>query len=166
MDFHMKLPRNLIDMIIFMGVVSVLSVNVIAPLITFFECGFHFQVWLRVLHIIPLIWVCVILTVLLTLKPAEWMTRKIVREGDSFRAFLLANIVSSVFFMSILLTIVGTWIGNRHISLEPVVGFFYKWPRNFAISLAVEALFAQPIARFVLYRLHLRADAREKAKAA
>ena len=165
MDFHMKLPRNLIEMAIFMGVVSVLSVNVIAPLITFFECGFHFQVWLRVLHLIPLIWVCVIFTVLLTLKPAEWMTRKIVREGDSFRAFLLANIVSSVFFMSILLTVVGTWIGNRHISLEPVVGFFYKWPRNFAISLAVETLFAQPIARFVLYRLHLRADARDKAAA-
>lgn len=166
MDFHMKLPRNLREMALFMGVVSILSVNVIAPLITFFECGFRFQVWLKVLRVLPVLWPCVVLVVLVTLKPADWMTRKIVREGDSFRAFVLANIVSSVFFMSILLTVIGTWIGNWHVSVDPILGFFYKWPRNFAISFAVEALFAQPLARLVLYRRHLRIDAREKEKAA
>jgi hypothetical protein len=96
------------------------------------------------------------------MKPAEWLTRKIVRDGDSFGAFLLANILSSVFFMSILLTVFGSWIGNWRVSLDPILKFFYKWPRNFAISFAVEALFAQPVARFVLYRRHLRIDAREK----
>jgi hypothetical protein len=166
MDFHMKLPRNAIEMALFMAIVSVLSVNVIAPLITFFECGFHLFVYARVLRVIPVVWACVIVTVLVTLKPAEWLTRKIVREGDSFRAFILANIVSSVFFMSIILTVVGTWVGNRKVSLDPILGFFYKWPRNFAISFAIEALFAQPIARFVLYRMHVRKDAKAERDAA
>lgn len=158
MDFYMKLPRNKREMALFMAVVSVLSVNVIAPLITFFECGFRFSVWVNVLRVIPFIWMSVIVSVLVTLKPAEWLTRKIVRESDGFRAFILANVVSSVFFMSIVLTVVGTWIGSRRVSLDPILGFFYKWPRNFAISFAVEALFAQPIARFVLHRVHLFTD--------
>lgn len=37
--------------------------------------------------------------------------------------------------------------------------FYMKLPRNFALSFAVEACIAQPIARFVLKQLHLRADA-------
>jgi len=38
--------------------------------------------------------------------------------------------------------------------MEPIRMFFYKWPRNFAISFAVEALIAQPIARLVMLKLH------------
>lgn len=60
--------------------------------------------------------------------------------------------------MSIFLTVVGTWIGSRQISMEPIQFFFYKWPRNFSISFAVELLIAQPIARFVLLKLHQQYD--------
>ncbi|GAF40886.1 hypothetical protein FC83_GL002660 [Agrilactobacillus composti DSM 18527 = JCM 14202] len=56
--------------------------------------------------------------------------------------------------MSVVLTVVGTWIGSQQISLDPITHFFYKWPRNFAISFAVELLVAQPIARFVMLKLH------------
>ena len=38
--------------------------------------------------------------------------------------------------------------------MEPVKNFFYKWPRNFSLSLAVELLVAQPTARLVMTRLH------------
>lgn len=60
--------------------------------------------------------------------------------------------------MSVFLTVIGTWIGSRQVSLEPIRLFFYKWPRNFAISFAVEALFAQPIARLVMRKLHEHRD--------
>ncbi|HPG86729.1 MAG TPA: hypothetical protein PLQ29_08515 [Spirochaetales bacterium] len=62
--------------------------------------------------------------------------------------------------MSVFLPVIGTWIGSRSFSVEPIRMFFHKWPRNFALSLGVEALVAQPIARQVLLRLHLRKDAR------
>ncbi|GHU38024.1 hypothetical protein FACS1894105_11260 [Clostridia bacterium] len=158
MDFHMKLPRNKREFTLFIAIVSILSVNIIAPLITCFEIGFNLSVWAEVMQIIPFVWLSVVVLVLLTYKPAEWMTHKIVREGDSFNAVVTVNILCTVFLMSVFLTVIGTWIGSRHISMEPITMFFYKWPRNFTISFAVEALFAQPIARAVLHRLHIAKD--------
>ncbi|MDR0883946.1 MAG: hypothetical protein LBN05_05015 [Oscillospiraceae bacterium] len=160
MDFHMKLPRNNKEFALFIAIISLLSVNTIAPLITCFEFGFRWEVWLDVLRVIPFIWLSVVALVLLTLKPAEWLTAKIVAKNDSFNAHILANILCTVLLMSIFLTVIGTWIGSRHLSLEPIRFFFYKWPRNFAISFAIEALFAQPIARRVLLVLHKVKDAR------
>jgi hypothetical protein len=163
MDFHMKLPRSAKEFPLFIAIISILSVNIIAPLITCFEFGFHLSVWVDVLHIIPFIWLSVIALVLLTYKPAEWLTRKIIAKGDSFNAHIVVNILCTVFFMSIFLTVIGTWIGSRQISIEPVRLFFHKWPRNFAISFAVEALFAQPVARFVMLKIHQAKDAKNLA---
>ncbi|MDR3121267.1 MAG: hypothetical protein LBU58_08045 [Clostridiales bacterium] len=154
MDFHMKLPRNKKEFALFIAIISILSVNIIAPLITAFEMGFSLTVWADVIKVIPFIWLCVVALALLTLKPADWLTRKIVHKDDSFNAHITINILCTVLLMSIFLTVIGTWIGSRRVSMEPIVFFFYKWPRNFAISFAVEALFAQPIARAVLYKLH------------
>ena len=158
MDFYMKLPRNKREFVLFMAVISIISVNIIAPLITCFELGFHFYVWADVITILPYIWLCVIFLVLLTYKPAEFLTSKIVAKGDSFNAHVTINILCSVLLMSIVLTILGTWIGNRSISIEPIRKFFFKWPRNFSISFAVEALVAQPVARLVMLEMHKSGD--------
>lgn len=160
MDFYMKLPRSKKEFVLFLAVISVISVNIIAPLITFFEVGFYMDVWMDTLKVMPFIWMSVIVLVLLTYKPAEWLTSKFVKEGDSFSAHIIINILCTVFLMSIFLTVIGTWIGTRHISMEPINMFFYKWPRNFAISFFVEACIAQPIARFVLLKLHQSTDSK------
>ena len=160
MDFYMKLPRNKKEFALFLAIISVISVNIIAPLITCFEAGFSLYVYRDVLSVLPFIWLSVIAIVLLTYIPAEKMTEKIVDKKDSFRSHIVVNILCTVFLMSILLTVVGTWIGTRSITWEPIRMFFYKWPRNFAISLFVEMCIAQPIARFVIYRLHSRLDRR------
>lgn len=163
MDFYMKLPRSKREFILFLVTLSVISMNIIAPLITCFEMGFSLNSWIHVFPIMPIFWPCVIATVLITYKPAEFLTSKLTQKGDSFHAVITLNIMCTVFLMSIILTIVGTWVGNRGISMEPLVNFFYKWPRNFAISLAVEILIAQPIARRVMFTLHKYRDARNKA---
>ena len=160
MDFYMKLPRSKKEFALFMAVISVISVNIIAPLITCFEVGFRMDVWAQAIRIMPLIWITVIALVLMTYKPASWLTSKIVAREDSFSAHMLANILCSVFLMSIFLTVIGTWIGSRQVSMEPISLFFYKWPRNFAISFAVEALIAQPLARLVMVKLHQIKDGR------
>lgn len=162
MEFFMKLPRNKKEFALFMAVVSLLSVNIIAPLITCFEMGFQLSVWASALQVIPFIWMSVIALVLLTYKPAEWMTGRILKKEDSFNAHMIVNILCTVFLMSIFLTVIGTWIGSRQVTMEPILQFFYKWPRNFAISFAVESLIAQPIARFVMFKLHQRQDAKNE----
>ena len=150
----MKLPRSKKEFALFMAIISIISVNIIAPLITCFEIGFHLSVWKDTLTVMPFIWLAVIALVLATYKPAEMLTGKIVKEGDSFRATVTINILCTVLMMSIFLTVIGTWIGTRHISMEPIRMFFYKWPRNFAISFFVEACIAQPIARLAMLKLH------------
>lgn len=160
MDFYKKLPRNNKEFALFMAVISIISVNIIAPLITCFELGFHLYVWFDVLKVLPFIWLSVIALVLITYKPAEWLTDKIVEKEDSFNSHNIVNILCSVLLMSIFLTVIGTWIGSRSITLEPIKMFFYKWPRNFAVSFAVEACIAQPIARFIMLKLHNFIDAK------
>jgi len=154
----MKLPRRKREFALFIAIISIISVLIIAPLITCFERGFTVTVWTGAFTVVPFIWLAVVFLVLVTYKPAEWLTRKIAQHGDSFRATMTINILCTVFLLSICLTVVGTWIGSQHVSLEPITGFFYKWPRNFAISLGVELLIAQPIARFVMLKYHQRTD--------
>ena len=162
MEFYMKLPRSKKEFALFMAVISVISVNIIAPLITFFEVGFHMYIWADTIKVIPFIWVTVIALVLITYKPAEWLTSRVVKEGDSFGSHIVINIIFSVLLMSIFLTVIGTWIGSRHISMEPIRLFFYKWPRNFAISFFVESCIAQPIARLVMLKKHEYEDSMAK----
>lgn len=130
----MKLPRNKKEFALFMGIISIISVNIIAPLITCFEMGFQLSVWVDTLRVIPFIWLTVIALVLITFKPAEWLTSKIVDEKESFNSHIIINILCTVFLMSIFLTVIGTWIATRHIGMEPIRAFFYKWPRNIDIS--------------------------------
>jgi hypothetical protein len=160
MEFYMNLPRNKKEFALFMAVISIISVNIIAPLITCFEAGFHMYIWADAIKIIPFIWVSVIALVLITFKPAEWLTSRIVKEGDSFSSHITINILCTVFLMSIFLTVIGTWIGTRQVSMDPIHMFFYKWPRNFSISLAVELLIAQPIARAVMLKIHQNKDSK------
>ncbi|MFZ7130873.1 MAG: hypothetical protein ACOWWR_00770 [Eubacteriales bacterium] len=160
MDFYMKLPRNKKEFAFFLAVISIISVNIIAPLITCFEMGFHLYIWSDTLTVIPFIWIAVIVLVLITYKPAEWLTSKIVKEGDNFGSYIVINILFTVFLMSIFLTVIGTWIGTRNISMEPICMFFYRWPRNFAISFFVECCIAQPIARLVMLKMHHYVESR------
>lgn len=154
MEFVTKLPQNKKEFAVFMAIISVISVNIIAPLITCFEMGFHLSIWRNTLTIIPFVWLSVIALVLLTYKPAEWLTSKFVEKNDSFGSHIIINILCTTFLMSIFLTVIGTWIGTRCISIEPIKLFFYKWPRNFAISFFVESCIAQPIARLFMARIH------------
>ena len=154
MEFYEKLPRNKKEFALFLLVISLISVNIIAPLITCFEMGFSFSTWYMTLQSFPILWIVVILLVLLTHKPAEYLSKKITAEGDSFKTTIVCNTLCTVFLLSILLTVIGSWIGTKNISLEPVNHFFYKWPRNFTIALVVELIIAQPIARSLMVIIH------------
>ncbi|MDR0887054.1 MAG: hypothetical protein LBN22_12030 [Clostridiales Family XIII bacterium] len=161
--FHMRLPRGKREYFMFMMIISIISVNIIAPLITMLELGFSLATWASVLKILPFIWICVVVLVLLTNKPAQWLTNKIILPTDSFNAHIIVNILCCVFMMSIVLTIVAMWIASKEISLEPIQHFIYRWPRNCAISFIVEALLAQPIARFVMHHYHVIVDRSKEA---
>ena len=99
-EFYQKMPRNKREFALFIAIVSILSVNIIAPLITCFEMGFHLYVWADVLTVLPFIWLSVVALVFITYKFTEWLTARVVQKDDSFSAHVVVNIfVHGVFYV-------------------------------------------------------------------
>lgn len=159
-----RLPQNAKEGILFLLIISIISVNTIAPIIIGFERGFSKEVYFETLKLLPIMWVIVVLLVRLVAGP---LVGKImpyfVGKTDGFNARVLLNTLLNVTVLSICLSIIGSWVGNGQISMEPIKDFFYIWPRNFAIAFWIELLIAQPIARFVMKKLHESQEAKAAA---
>lgn len=150
-----RLPRNAKEGILFLLIISIISVNTIAPIIMGLERGFSKEVYIDTLKIIPIMWVIVVLLVRLVAGPVVGkILPKFTGQTDGFNARILLNTLLNVTVLSILISIIGTWIGMKQISLEPFQNFLHIWPRNFGIAFWIELVVAQPIARFVMKKLH------------
>lgn len=152
-----RLPQNAKEGILFLLIISIISVNTIAPIIIGLERGFSMEVYLDTLKILPFMWIIVVLLVRLVAGPVVGKVMpKFVGQTDGFNARVLLNTLLNVTVLSLLLSIIGTWVGTKEISLEPFKNFLHIWPRNFGIAFWIELLVAQPIARFAMKKLHAR----------
>ncbi len=153
-----RLPQNAKEGILFMLIISLISVNTIAPIIMGMERGFSMESYVETLKIIPFMWIIVILLVRFVAGPivGKVLLPKFVGQTDGFNARILLNTLLNVTVLSVLLTIIGSWVGTKQISLEPFQDFFPTWFRNFGVAFWIELLLAQPIARFAMKKLHAR----------
>jgi hypothetical protein len=152
-----RLPRNKQEGLLFLLIVSLISVNMIAPIIVGLERGFSTEVYLDTLHILPVMWIIVVLLVKFVAGPIVGrLLPKFVGQTDGFNARVLFNIVLNVLVLSLLLSIIGTWVGTKQISLEPFRSSLHIWPRNFGVAFWIEVIIAQPIARFAMKLLHAK----------
>ncbi|MBB3128760.1 hypothetical protein FHS19_003435 [Paenibacillus rhizosphaerae] len=82
-----RLPRNAKEGILFLLIVSIISVNTIAPIITGLERGFSKEVYLDTLKVIPFMWIIVMLSVRLIAGPIVGrLLPKFVGMADGFNA--------------------------------------------------------------------------------
>lgn len=160
MEYNMKLPRNGKEFAFFLALLSAISVCIIAPIITCFEIGFSFNNWLNGFRAVPLIWVVAMVLALIVHGPAEKLGSLLIKKEDSFGAHMLANTVCTVLFMSMFMTVFGSWIGMGRVSTMVFQTYFMKWPRNFGFVLFVEFVIAQPIVRFIMVKLHNKLDSK------
>ncbi|UQZ33139.1 hypothetical protein C2I18_05940 [Paenibacillus sp. PK3_47] len=152
-----RLPRNAKEGLLFLLIISMISANTIAPVIVGLERGFSKEVYLDTLKIIPVMWVIVVLLVKLVAGPlAGMLMPKFAGQTDGFNARILLNTLLNVTVISMLMSIIGTWVGTREVSLAPLRNYLHIWPRNFGIAFWIELLVAQPVARFVMRTLHAR----------
>lgn len=159
-----RLPQNAKEGFIFLLIVSIISVNTISPIIMGLELGFSKENYLDTLKIIPVMWIIVMLVVTLVAKPLVGnVMPKFVGNTDGFNARVLLNIFLNVTVISMLMTIIGQWVGTQQISLEPFQNFFQSWFRNFGVAFWIELLIAQPIARFAMKKLHERQSNQAKS---
>ncbi|GAA0305893.1 hypothetical protein GGQ92_002857 [Gracilibacillus halotolerans] len=103
-----RLPQNGREFVLFLAIISILSVNIIAPIIMGFELGFRKDVYLETLQVLPIIWVCVVLLVVFVANPiVNKLVPKFVEPTDGFNTRVLFTILFSVTILSMLLTIIG-----------------------------------------------------------
>lgn len=154
-----RLPQSPVEGIIFMLIISFVSVNTIAPIIMFMELGLSFNTYLQCLKIMPIMWVIVILLVRFVAGPLIGkIMPKFQGDTDGFNARILLNIVMNVTILSLTLTVIGTWVGTGQISTDIFTRFFPTWFRNFGVAFWIEVIVAQPIARFVMVKIHENKD--------
>lgn len=158
-----RLPQNAKEGILFMLIISFISVNTIAPIIIGFERGFTAEVYVDTLKILPIMWIIVILLVRFVAGPVVGkIMPKFVGQTDGFNARVLLNTVLNVTVLSILLSIIGAWVGTKSFDLEPIKNFPHVWPRNFGVAFWIELIIAQPIARFVMKKMHQSQDVKKQ----
>ena len=152
-----RLPQNAKEGILFLLIISIISVNTIAPIIMGLELGFSKENYIETLKIMPIMWVIVVLLVRLVAGPVVGKVMpKFVGQSDGFNARVLLDTFLNVTVLSLLLTIIGTWVGMKQISLAPFKNFIHIWPRNFGVAFWIELIIAQPIARFAMKKIHAR----------
>lgn len=155
MQQETRLPRNGKEFLLFLGIISFISVNTIAPTIMGLQFGFTMDVYKSTLKTIPFMWLIVLVLIPFVVEPiANKLVAKFTASTDSFNSVTLFHTLFSVLMMSVILSVVGAWVGTRSISMEPITGFFYNWPRNFCVAFFIETLIAQPIARMAMKGLH------------
>ena len=160
MEFYMKLPRNKREFILFLLIVSLISVNLIAPLISCLTQGFSLETYQHTLTLLPRIWLIIVILVLLTHSLAEKLMNRFTAEADSFNAKITITILFNVCMIAIVMTLVGPWSGSGHIYWMGLSAYIASLARNMTIAFLVESVIAQPVARAVLYRIHRSVDSK------
>ena len=159
MNSEMGLPRSGKEGLLYGAIICTLTVMLMTSYNVILSAGeFNRQVASEIAKTMPVFWVIVmIIEPALIGRIAEKLAAKFTKPTDSFNARILFRILFTVLGMSICMTLIGDFIGSGFRS-DWFYRFFASWPRNFVIVLFAEVLVIQPIARYVMARLHKSQD--------
>lgn len=159
-----RLPRNGKEGLLFGAIIATLTVIFMTSFSTIYFAGeFNGEIALAILKMLPIMWIIVmIIEPAIFGRIAESLTAKFTQPSDSFNAKILFRILFTVLGMSAAMTLIGDVVGNGFHS-ELFSNWLQYWPRNFLIVLAAECLVIQPIARFVMVKLHEAQDRKAAA---
>lgn len=159
MNQETRLPRNGKEGVLFGAMICTMTVLFMTSLNIILAVGeFNGDVALAILKTVPMMWIIVmIIEPVFIGRIAEKLVGKFTEPTDSFNAKILFRILFTVLGMSICMTFIGDIVGNGF-SYNMGSNFLANWPRNFAVVLIAESVVIQPIARFVMVKLHAAQD--------
>ena len=154
-----RLPRNGNEGVLYGAIICTLTVLFMTSMNVILSTGeLTMGTVLIILKAIPIIWIIVMIIEPVLIGPiAEKLVAKFTASTDSFNAKILFRILFTVFGMSIVMTLIGDIVGNGF-NTDIISNFLTSWPRNFLMVLIAESLVIQPIARFVMVKLHASQD--------
>lgn len=143
--------------------------TIIAAITCFIMCEFNIfkgagevtmELLVNGLISLPFVWIAVMLLITFIVGPvANRFVRTFTVPSDSFYPKIVFNIIACVLMMSMTMTIVGPSIGHiieGNLTIDVITNWPVNWPVNFCVAFWVEMLIAQPTARAVMKRKHIR----------
>ena len=115
------------------------------------------ELFLTILKALPVFFIIAMAVERFIVHPlVEKLVQKFAGKEDSFNAHILFTVFFTVIGMSLIMTVIGDFIGHGF-NLNPHIfqRFLENWPRNFGLVLLFELIIAQPLGRFAMTRLHL-----------
>lgn len=153
-----RLPHNAKEGMLYGAIICAITAIIMSTVNISLGFGkFDTEVLMIVLKSLPLVWIiAMLLETLVVGRIAEKLMHTFSDTTDGFNAKILFTIFFTVIGMSLSMTVIGDMMGNG-ISLASFAALAH-WPRNFCIALFCELLIAQPPARFVMKKLHMRQE--------
>lgn len=164
---ELRLPWNNRDGILYGGVIAAITCII---MITFNLCkvrgGVEPGYIVDSLVCLPFVWVAVMLIMTFFVgRASDFIVRRMSAPTDGFNARILFNIIACVTMMSVIMTAVGPIIGSiisGNPSIDEIWSWPANWPVNFCVAFWTETLVAQPAARTLMKRMHIRRIASQR----
>lgn len=168
---ELRLPWNNREGLLYGGVIALITGFL---MMTFNMCknlgGVRLEYIEDAVIAMPLLWVVIMLLMTFIVgRIADYFIRRYGSQNDCVNARIVMNIVCCVAMMSMIMTGVGPFVGSLmsgQINLAGFENWIYNWPVNFCVAFWIEMILAQPAARMVMKRLHIRALKSRKTEAA
>ena len=157
----LRFPWNNREGLLYGGVIAAITAYLMALLNMSRSIGdFRPEYILQIIPTYIVVWVIVMLLMTFIVgRLADFFIARYLAPSDSANARIVANIVVCVTFMSMIMSAIGPIIGTvveGHLSLEQTYRWIYNWPYNFCAAFWIEMVLAQPVARMLMRKLHIR----------
>lgn len=154
-----RLPKTKKEGFLYGGIIALITVVIMVFLNITTSLGKIDKEVLSIIGVsIPIFWIiAMIIENFIVGRIAEKLVEKFTEPTDGFNTKILFNILFCVTGMSFLMTIIGGMYGeilSGSISINPILDVPSHWPRNFFVAFWCEILIAQPVARFVMKKIH------------
>lgn len=158
---ELRLPRSNAEGLLYGGVIALITAFLMSTMNIAQNKGeLNMDVLTTSLMCLPILWIIVMLLMTFVVgRIANYGVNKFIEPTDGFNTRIVFNIIFCVTMMSASMSIIGPLVGeilSGNITFACVEEWVHRWPTNFCIAFWIEMLIAQPVARFVMKKLHLR----------
>lgn len=158
---ELRFPRNGREGLLYGGIIALITCLIMMTFNIVKETGGIEQgLPTQIVTGLPLVWIAVMLLMTFFVgKVANIIMERVMQPSDSANTRIVLNIVICVSFMSVIMTAIGPLVGSIAGGMVNLMGFenwLSNWPVNFCVAFWVEMIIAQPAARAVMKRIHIR----------
>lgn len=162
---ELRLPWNSKEGVIFGLIIAGLSCLFIGGYNMIDQLGLSWETARSMVICLPIIWIIAFFfATFIAGRISNFFCNKFLAPSDSVNARLLGNLVCTVFIMSFSFSFIGAFVGNvvelaaggAPEFMSIIENHRFVWPRNFFVAVVVEMFIAQPAARMVMKRMHLK----------